>query len=288
MVPLRSPGARSSARSCAIPIFLIATIVAWSTSALAVSIKFHRLSKGEIRKDLTSFKRKNGDREVELRTLFQKAGCAPAELEEERVRRKDPPNITCVLPGESDSVIIVGAHTDHADEGQGVVDDWSGAALLPALLQSLSVVKRRHTFIFIGFTDEEKGLWGSEFYVKHLSRSQKSEIRAVVNLECLGLTPTKVWVSRADKTLLQDLVVTARSLKFKLSGVNVDYVGDDDTHPFLSHKIPVITIHSVTQQTWSILHSPKDNLSAINFGDYYRSYSLILAYLGYLDAALAK
>jgi Peptidase family M28 len=256
--------------------------------AQTVSFKFSQLPPSDIRLDLDSFTDGNAARESQLRKMFLKAGCAAADVKEDLIRRRDPPNVICTLPGGSGSVIIVGAHTDHADVGKGVVDDWSGAALLPALYESLHKTPRRHTFVFIGFTDEEKGLWGSKFYAHRLKRPQLQGIRAMVNLECLGLTPTKVWADRADRLLLSDLVLIARHYQLDLHGVNVDRVGDDDTHPFLSRHVPVITIHSVTQETWHILHSRKDNLSAINFNDYYDSYRLVAAYLAYLDATLPQ
>jgi Zn-dependent M28 family amino/carboxypeptidase len=40
------------------------------------------------------------------------------------------------MPGESDSEIIVGGHFDFVDHGQGIVDDWSGVALLPSLYEA--------------------------------------------------------------------------------------------------------------------------------------------------------
>lgn len=256
--------------------------------AQTVYLKFSQLSPSEIQQDLRLFTDANAARESQLRKMFEQAGCADADLKEQPVQRKDPPNVICTLRGSSDSVIVVGAHTDHVEVGQGVVDDWSGAALLPALLQSLRKSARRHTFLFIGFADEEKGLWGSHYYVQHLAREQLHGIRAMVNLECLGLTPTKVWADRADRQLLSDLILIAGNYHADLQGVNVDGVGDDDTHPFLSRHVPVITLHSVTQETWPILHSPKDTLSAINLNDYYDSYRLIAAYLAYLDATLPQ
>lgn len=256
--------------------------------AKTVSLTFSQLPPREIRQDLSSFTDGNAARESQLREMFLKAGCAPTDVKEELIRRKDPPNVICTLPGGSDSVIIVGAHTDHVELGKGVVDDWSGAALLPALVESLHKTPRRHTFVFIGFTDEEKGLWGSNYYAHQLTRQQVHGIRAMVNLECLGMTPTKVWADRANPQLLSDLVLIAHHFQLELQGVNVDRVGDDDTHPFLSRHVPVITIHSVTQKTWPILHSRRDNLSAINFNDYYNTYRLIAAYLAYLDATLPQ
>ena len=69
----------------------------------------------------------------------------------------------CALPGTSDKVIIVGAHFDHVPKGDGVADHWSGASLLPSLYEAIKKEPRRHSYIFIGFTDEEKGEVGSHF-----------------------------------------------------------------------------------------------------------------------------
>jgi hypothetical protein len=256
--------------------------------AQRVTISFSQLPPSEITENLRSFADGNAARESQLRKLFLQAGCAADDLKEERVWRHDPPNIACTLAGGSPSTIIVGAHSDHVKMGQGVVDDWSGAALLPALLKSFRKGPRRHTFLFIGFADEEEGLVGSHYYVQHLTLEQLHGIRAMVNLECLGLAATKVWARRANPQLLSDLIIIASHFQLDVQGVNVDDVGDDDTDPFLSRHVPVITLHSITQATWPILHSDRDTLSAINLNDYYDSYRLVAAYLAYLDAALPQ
>jgi Iap family predicted aminopeptidase len=69
-------------------------------------------------------------------------------------------------------------------------------------------------------------------------------------------------------------------------GMNVDRVGDDDSHSFLRFGIPVLTIHSLTTETLRIIHHPSDNLSAIHPDDYYTAYRFAAAYLAYLDSAL--
>lgn len=68
----------------------------------------------------------------------------------------------------------------------------------------------------------------------------------------------------------------------------MDGMGSSDSEEFARRKIPRITIHSVTQQTWPILHSPQDNLKAVHLDEYYDSYRLIEGYLVYLDGALKK
>ena len=87
--------------------------------------------------------------------------------------------------------------------------------------------------------------------------------------------------------LVQRFIEIANAMRIPVRGVNVDSVGDDDTHPFLSKKLPVITIHSVTQEKWEILHSQRDNLSAIDATNYYDAYRLVAFYLNYLDTRLS-
>ncbi len=251
-----------------------------------VNIQFEVLPQSLIEQRLRVVPDKNEARESELQRLFKEAGCPENQLTEQVVRRKSPPNLTCSLPGSADATIVVGAHFDHVKTGRGVVDDWSGAALLPSLLQTLKRAPHKHTYVFAGFTDEEKQLAGSDYYVRHLGAERISRIRAMINLECLGLTPTKVWMHHADRQLLLGLLSVAKEMNLPIEGVNVEKVGDDDADSFRHRHVPTITIHSVTQNTWPILHSTRDDFAAINVREYYNSYRLIAAYLTYLDSAL--
>ena len=54
----------------------------------------------------------------------------------------------------------------------------------------------------------------------------------------------KVWLRRSTPFLVTGLDEVARALHITLDAVNVDNVGDDDTHPFLTAHIPVLSIHS--------------------------------------------
>jgi hypothetical protein len=222
------------------------------------------------------------ERQAAIATLFRELGC---EVQLQQVDGSSS-NVICELPGETAAAVVVGGHYDFVERGQGIVDDWSGAALLPSLYETLKTKRPKHTFRFVAFTEEERGLLGSSRFVKELSAEERAEIKAFINLECLGLTEPKVWVHRSAPILVQRLMQVAASVHIRLEGVNVDRVGDDDTHPFLNKKIPVVTIHSVTQETWSILHSYRDNMNAIHPSDYYDAYRLVAFYLAYLDADL--
>jgi putative aminopeptidase FrvX len=231
----------------------------------------------------------NRVREDTLKKLFEKAGCTGDRLAEQPVRHSKNPNVLCTLPASAEAsanVIIVGAHFDRVDIGQGVVDNWSSASLLSSLFQSLLVGQRRHTFLFIGFTDEEKGLVGSRFYVKQLSNEQKQSIHAMVNMDTLGLSFTRTWPSHSDPQLLKMLLTVANGLHAPIGGVNVDNLGSTDSESFRDAGIPSLTIHSVTRETWPILHTNRDRIEQIHMDEYYETYRLMAAYLAYLDTKL--
>ena len=112
----------------------------------------------------SSFKRRavpKQDSTAELEELFNSVNCVGDQIQRQTIKYSNSPNLICILPGETSSVIVVGAHFDNEGSGSGVVDNWSGASLLPSIYQSLAKKQRKHTFRFIGFTDEEVGLVGS-------------------------------------------------------------------------------------------------------------------------------
>lgn len=226
-------------------------------------------------------------RATTLRQMFTEAGCAE-HLSEQPVKGSKLPNIICIQPGSSENVIIVGAHFDHVSAGDGVVDNWSGASLLPSLYEAVKAGPRRHTYVFIGFCDEERGEIGSHFYARQMTKDQIAATSAMVNMDTLGLAPSEIWVSHSDKRLTNLLANLATQINLPVTGVNVDQVGSTDSVQFSDRKIPSITIHSLNQKTWDarILHTSKDKFSAIRLDDYYDTYHLVAAYLLYLDLAL--
>jgi hypothetical protein len=107
-----------------------------------------------------------------------------------------------------------------------------------------------------------------------------------VNIECLGLSPTAVWLRHADPLLAKIAGQTSAAANLPITAINVDQVGQDDAMSFAARKVPTITFHSVTQQTLEILHSPRDTNRAIHADKYYDSYRIIDAYLAFTDIAL--
>jgi Peptidase family M28 len=255
-------------------------------NSLFAQLQYDVVRPETIQQRLHLYKGNDTKREAALAGLFMQAGCTPVNLSEQPVPHRKQPNIICVLTGSTPEIIVVGAHFDHISEGDGIVDNWSGASLLPSLFQALVRSPRKHTFIFTAFTGEEEGLLGSAFYVKQLTKDQLSRIEVMINLDSLGLGPTKVWVSQSDPRLVNGLSLLARRMNLPIEGMNVDGAGESDEESFIREKVCTVTIHSITPETIHVLHRPTDNPSAVRFHDYYDTYRLLAAYLTVLDTQL--
>jgi Zn-dependent M28 family amino/carboxypeptidase len=267
-------------------IYFAALFLSLSTvAAVGQDLRYRLVWQHVIETRLGGFTGKDEQREEALKQMFEEAGCDGQHLIEQSVRGSKLPNVICTLPGSSENTIIVGAHFDHAAAGEGVVDNWSGASLLPSLYQAVKGEPRRHTYIFIGFTDEERGMIGSRYYAKQMTKAQVATTDAMINMDTLGLGPTEIWDSHSDERLTLALGYVASKLKLPLTGMNVDKIGTSDSEPFGELKIPRITVHSLTQETWNarILHTSKDRLSAVRVDDYYQTYALLAAYISFLD-----
>ena len=263
-------------------IFLIAAI----SSSPAQQVDYRVYPQDKIIDRLRMAASKNEDRQSTLKKLFAEEACAGDRLVDEPVKHEKLGNVVCTLPGQSDDVILVTAHYDKVKPGMGVTDNWSGASMLPSLLYGISATPRKHTFVFIGFTGEEDGMVGSAYYAAHLTQEQRAKIKAVINMDTLGLGPTEIWTSHSDPELVKDMIQVASALHISLTGMNVEQVGSTDSESFAKYKIPRMTIHSLTEQTLGILHTERDQVSVIKEGDYYGSYRLITVFLAYLDGKL--
>jgi hypothetical protein len=124
-----------------------------------------------------------------------------------------------------------------------------------------------------------------------MTREQVAATSAMINLDTLGLSSTKVWTHRSDLLLTRALNGVAKRLELPFGGVSFEWLGySTDSESFRSLKIPRITIHSLTQRSMDnhILHTVQDQLSAMNLDDYYDTYHLVTAYLVYLDNLLGE
>ena len=214
-----------------------------------------------------------------MKELFLESGCL--SVSEQSVPSSELPNVVCRLKGESEETIIVGANY-----GQVSPDNWAGASLLPSLYQSLAARKRRHSFVFVAFADEEKTSTGARFFANQMTDAEVRHSEAMIDLDALGWSPTKFWAAHSDKSLIKALVVVMYALKLPASQVDIAKAGYADSEAFASRDIPQITLHSLTRDSVAVMHTQQ--AQKFRPDNYYDSYHLIAGYLAYLDETLKE
>src|SRR5579864_4259703 len=190
-------------------------------ASLAEQVQFTPAEKAAILERMKTIPESNAERAEKLKELFSNAGCNGRSLVEQKVEGVDTPNIICRLGTENEDTVIVGAHYDRNSSAQRPLDNWSGAAILPALYQSLKSRKRSHSFIFVAFADSGANAVGAQFFVSHLARTQLDRAEAMINVDALGLSPTKVWTAHSDKDLVHSLIVMVYALKLSASQIDI-------------------------------------------------------------------
>ncbi|HAH06016.1 MAG TPA: hypothetical protein DCM05_05715, partial [Elusimicrobia bacterium] len=119
----------------------------------------------------------NAERERAVVELFKQAGASPEEIKLQDAGRGHN-NIYVVKKGKTDRVVVVGGHHDkvEGDGGYGLIDNWTGAAMVTNLYQALRDADTEATYVFIAFAREEEGLIGSSRYLEALSKQEKLKI----------------------------------------------------------------------------------------------------------------
>lgn len=109
------------------------------------------------------------------------------------VADKDVVQVVATLKGEDDRKIIIGGHFDTINLGgdpltaiaPGANDDASGVALTMECARILAKQKFKHTLVFVAFSGEEQGLFGSTALAKR-AKAEKWQIDAVLSNDTVG------------------------------------------------------------------------------------------------------
>ena len=93
-----------------------------------------------------------------------------------------------IIQGESDSLIIIGAHHDTVYMAQGAVDDTSGTATVLEMARQFGLIESqmgtpKHTIYFCTWGGEEEGLFGSTAWVDKHRNNLYENLRLYINLD---------------------------------------------------------------------------------------------------------
>ncbi|MFH0910415.1 MAG: M28 family peptidase [Planctomycetota bacterium] len=230
---------------------------------------------------------RNAARRARLKEILCAAGASRNAIEAQPFtwNGEAQENVLLNLEGgeAQNSVIVVGAHTDTMPGSPGVIDNWSSCVMLAALYGRMKDRAPRHTFVFVGFGCEEQGLHGSRAFVQQAVRSGGRRIKAMINLECLGVDTLRTWAN----TSADDLEAA-----FNRAGERVGVPTEQqvlfgflsDAFNFTRAGIPSVTIHSLSAPYLSVINSPADDGSRIDPARFRQHYRILSAFLEALDA----
>lgn len=153
-------------------------------------------------------------------------------------------------------VLVVGAHRDTVATGPGANDNTSGTAVTLELARALRHVPLAATVRFVLFGAEEEGLYGSDYYAKHLGTDR---IIGMINLDMEGVGERLqlAW-SRGPDTL-----VTAAAKLAEQMGIRV-FLGRSDGSDHVSFERAGVPVVFVIRPDDPYIHTPRDTADRID------------------------
>lgn len=95
-------------------------------------------------------------------------------------------NILARKRGAMDNIILLGAHYDSIETGQGAVANASGVAVMLELARVFHDINLKHTLVFAAFDAHQVGLRGSEYYASHLPDAARKKVDAMLDFDTVG------------------------------------------------------------------------------------------------------
>ncbi len=184
-------------------------------------------------------------------------------------------NVVALMDNPGSDIVVIGAHYDHLGYGSfsslhrgdsaihnGADDNASGIAAMLAIANYFKSNSINSDLLFIGFSGEEKGLWGSNYFTKNPT-VDLSNVNFMVNMDMVGRLDTAkgiaihgtgtapIWSEVIDQSNTVGLKVIKKE-----SGV-----GPSDHTSFYLQDLPVL--HFFTGQH-ADYHKPTDDVEKIN------------------------
>jgi hypothetical protein len=208
-------------------------------------------------------------------------------------------NAIAYLDNQADKTIIIGAHYDHLGFGEngssldanpkgkihnGADDNASGVAGVLELARyfAQNKVKEKSNFLFICFSGEELGLYGSKYFTEHPTIDM-NKVSYMINMDMIGRLPDNKVISVSGtgtspvwEPLLKN-VATPLTIKTDSSGM-----GPSDHASFYLKNIPALHFFTGSHSDY---HKPTDDFEKINYGGEKEVLELIIQVIEKLDAA---
>ena len=196
-------------------------------------------------------------------------------------RRDKTFNVVAWLEGTDEELkqeyVLFGSHHDHlgAREGKifnGADDNGSGTVAMLELAQALQIHRPKRSIIFVWHTAEEKGLWGSRYFVEH-SPVSVEKMSAELNMDMICRNdPDHLYLIGSNK-LSSELDAIINAVNDKHIHMKLDYKYEDpqhpdnfffrsDQYPYIQYGIPAVWYFCGTTEDY---HQETDTIDRVDF-----------------------
>ena len=204
-------------------------------------------------------------------------------------------NVVGYLDNGAPTTIVVGGHYDHLGMGHfgsrhtgdpaihnGADDNASGIAALFQIAEGVQAEGfENNNYLFIAFSGEELGLYGSKYFVSH-STIDIQAVNYMINLDMVGrLNDEGMLVINGAGTspVWADLLPTIEQGNIQIKTTESG-IGPSDHTSFYLEEIPVL--HFFTGQH-ADYHKPEDDSELVNYEGLYHIGAYIIQLIGKLD-----
>ncbi|KAL0948615.1 hypothetical protein HGRIS_010424 [Hohenbuehelia grisea] len=157
--------------------------------------------------------------------------------------------IATTKTGDQANIVMAGAHSDSVPAGPGINDNGSGTITLLDLALQLSKFQFNNAVRFGWWSAEERGMLGSDYYVKHLSPAEQQSIALYLNFDMTASPNAGYFIFDGDGDTFGNAVAPGSAhiehtfLEYfaaeRMRNGTIEFSRDTDYVPFMDAYIPV-------------------------------------------------
>jgi carboxypeptidase Q len=191
-------------------------------------------------------------------------------LESQMLPDAESANVIGELRGRDkpDEIVVLGAHIDSWDVGQGAHDDGAGCV---TMMQAITVLKKlglqpRRTIRVVLFTNEENGVRGGKAYAKDHEAELASTVLAVES-DGGGFSPRGFSVQAkpetSERVVKRITEISALLRPLDAARVAAGHAGTD-VEPMIAGGVPTLGLDSNNRTYFDIHHTDADTLDKVD------------------------
>jgi hypothetical protein len=190
-------------------------------------------------------------------------------------------NVVAWLEGADEKLkeeyVLFGSHHDHLGTREGKIyngadDNGSGTVAMLEIAQAMQIARPKRSVIFVWHTAEEKGLWGSRFFVEN-SPVPVENMSAELNMDMICRNdPDHLYIIGSNK-LSSELDAIINAVNDRHIRLTLDYKYEDpqhpdnfffrsDQYPYIQYGIPAVWFFCGTTEDY---HQETDTIDRVDF-----------------------